>query len=74
IASGLPQDYLDSELKILSNLEVILRLKKGFELRICPSFCSCLVKNEVLRDYNLPLPIKYLLFRNQLSCIISIKD
>jgi hypothetical protein len=29
IASGLPQDSLDSELKILSNLEVILRLKQG---------------------------------------------
>jgi hypothetical protein len=28
IASGLPRDYLDFELKILSNLEVILRLKK----------------------------------------------
>ena len=31
LASGLPQDYLDSELKILINLEVILRLKKVFD-------------------------------------------
>jgi hypothetical protein len=36
IASGLPRDYLDSGLKILSNLEVILRLKKGFGLKYNP--------------------------------------
>jgi hypothetical protein len=49
LASGLPQDYLDSEFKILNNLEVILRLKKGFELRSFTSFCSSLVKSEVIR-------------------------
>jgi hypothetical protein len=49
--SLLPQDYLDSELKILSNPEVILKLKKDFDSRSCPTYCSQIVTLQVARDF-----------------------